>query len=359
MTTATGVGLLDVTADDGVRLTADHYRTSLERPARGLVLIRTPYGRHHYAAQAGPWLGSGYEVIVQDVRGRYGSGGQWDPYASEGPDGAATVRRLAECGVLTGPLILAGASYDAHCAVECARSLNANPSGPATAPPVAVVAMVPALGLHETAYGPDGSPRLEDRIGWWHQHGFGAESRPPLTEAELRRRHRLSAQRGMDWVRRDLVTDTQYGTGSAAKWQRLWDAQPLDLWSRYGTLSAPLLVISGERDFFTAEALDLAEAWGRQRQSTRVEVLWGPWGHGLAGDLDAGTRHALKQQGGLLDRIDEFLVGAQKPTEDPVAHRTSAQPPTRTVWRWRQESNGSAWTWEPTTLSHLRPHGEA
>lgn len=355
MRTAPDVELLEVEADDGVRLAADHYRTTVDGPAKGLVLIRTPYGRRHYQGQAGAWLRAGYDVVVQDVRGRYGSAGHWNPYVCEGPDGAATVRSLADRGILTGPLVLAGASYDAHCAVEGARTLETSrplgrETGPLGAsPPLAVVAMVPALGLYETAHAPDGTPRLLDRIGWWHQHGFGNESSPPMPEDRLRNLHRLSQRRGLGWVQQELMEDTEYGAGSAAKWRRLWAALPLHLSSRYGALTSPLLVISGDKDFFTAEALDLAEAWGSEVSGARVNVLWGPWGHGLASDLGAGTRRALKQQGGLMARITDFL------DHTVPAHTV----PARAAWRWQPSGQPPAWSWSPTTTRTLRRHGEA
>lgn len=350
--TETPSGLLEVTTDDGVRLATDHYRTGPDAPARGTVLVRTPYGRSRYSGQARSWLSAGYDVLVQDVRGRYESEGDWKPYHCEGSDGAAAVHVLAEQGWLSGPLILMGASYDAHCALECARALEAGRTveGSQTfIEPFAVVAMVPALGLYETAHAPDGCPRLLDRIGWWHQHGFAGESRTPLPQAELRRRHLLARRSGMDWVKESMVKDSEYGGGSAAAWRRLWEAPPLDLAARYGHLSVPLLVISGNEDFFTAEALGLADAWGSAVPGTRVETLWGPWGHGLSNDLNADAALAFRRDGGLMDRIKAFLAKAAStaPTEK-----------FRTAWVWGQSGFHPTWAWSSTTTEHLRCHGE-
>lgn len=342
--------LLAVTTDDGVRLATDHYRTGPDGSALGTVLIRTPYGRGGCSGQARAWLRAGYSVLVQDVRGRYDSEGDWEPYDSEGRDGAAVVHRLADHGVLSGPLILAGASYDAHCAVECARALEAarTMNGQRAVTPFAVLAMVPALGLYETAHAPDGRPRLLDRIGWWHQHGFAGESRPPLAKTELRRRHLLARSSGMDWVRESLVKDSEYGSGSAAKWRRLWESPPLDLTARYGNLTSPLLVISGNKDFFTAEALSLAEAWGSTATGTRVETLWGPWGHRLSNNLNAETAVAFRREGGLMARIEAFLAGVASTAPDK----------SRTAWLWGQSPVHPTWAWWPTTTEHLRRHGE-
>lgn len=360
---------LDITADDGVRLTADHYRAPAEREAQGAVLIRTPYGRAQYAAQAHAWCRAGYDVVVQDVRGRYGSAGAWNPYDKEGADGAATVRYLAGNGLLRGPLILAGASYDAHCAVEAARVLEKERAPEETRRPVAaapkplaVVAMVPALGLCETAREPDGTPRLRDRIGWWHQHGFGKESRHPLPAAELRRIYRQAEERGMDWMFHNLMDDATYGPGSTAGWKRLWDATPADLHGLYGQLNTPLLMISGQRDFFVAEAANLVRAWGSAAPRTLVETLWGPWGHRLANDLGAGAAAALRQQGGLMARIKDFLAAASgwDPTGAQPGPLGDRRPP---VLQWEPGDQPHTWHWAPATPEtlphHLNNHGES
>jgi len=369
MRPATALEHLDITADDGVRLTADHYRTPMEGEVEGTVLIRTPYGRTQYANQAHAWCRAGYDVVVQDVRGRYGSAGTWNPYDKEGPDGAATAKYLAGNGLLNGPLILAGASYDAHCAVEAARVLKAaqvpeeirRPE--AAAPkPLAVVAMVPALGLYETAREPDGTPRLQDRIGWWHQHGFGKESGHPLPAAELRRIYRQAEERGMDWTIHNLIDDATYGPGSTAGWKRLWDASPADLHALYGQLNTPLLMISGQRDFFVAEAADLVRAWGSAAPRTLVETLWGPWGHRLGHDLGAGAAAALREQGGLMARIKDFL-GAANDWDPPGARPEPLGNPRPPVLQWEPGDRPHTWRWAPaapgTLPHHLNNHGES
>lgn len=342
---------LEITANDGVRLTADYYRVSTGREVPGTVLIRTPYGRTQYADQASAWGRAGYDVVVQDVRGRYGSAGEWKPYDSEGSDGAATAHYLAGNRLLRGQLILAGASYDAHCALETARVLEAR----AALKPLAVVAMVPALGLYETAREPDGTPRLRDRIGWWHQHGFGRESRQPLHTAELQRMHREAEELGMGWVLHGLMDDARYGSGTTAAWRRLWDAPPADLHGLYAQLSTPLLMISGQRDFFVAEALELTRTWGSGAPGTIVETLWGPWGHGLVSDLDAVTAAVLGEQGGLMARIKEFLDAASgKNSADALTPATTAGGPRPPVLRWEPGGHPSTWRWMPTTAVTLQ-----
>src|ERR671911_1728106 len=77
---------------DGVVLMAHVWR-----PAAGgrvpVLVTRTPYGRGEAATApgfVGEAVARGYAVVVQDVRGRYGSEGKYEPYRHEGRDGYDT-----------------------------------------------------------------------------------------------------------------------------------------------------------------------------------------------------------------------------------------------------------------------------
>src|SRR5208283_3769841 len=70
---------------DGATLFADIYRPKAEGKFPVLVM-RTPYGKR--GQLGGPDLGQlaaarGYVVVVQDVRGRYTSEGEWYPFKHE------------------------------------------------------------------------------------------------------------------------------------------------------------------------------------------------------------------------------------------------------------------------------------
>src|SRR5437016_12974809 len=78
---------------DGVILRADIYRPKAE--GRFPVLLqRTPYNKA--ASDIGVrGAARGYVVIVQDVRGRYTSDGEWYPFLHESNDGYDTVEWAA------------------------------------------------------------------------------------------------------------------------------------------------------------------------------------------------------------------------------------------------------------------------
>ena len=317
---------LDVALEDGTVLAGDHYRSG-QAAVKGTVLIRTPYDRRQYRTQAGSWQAQGHNVLVQDVRGRYGSTGTWLPYATEGQDGADTAGFLEREGLLNGRLILAGASYDAHCALEAARHLETAGHRLRAA---AVVAMVPALGLHETARNPDGTARLRERIGWWHLHGFTAESRAPLAPADLERRCREAREHGVAHA----MPASIYGADAPGQWERLWSAPKLDLATRYGGCRTPLLVVSGHRDHFAHEAIELAGAWS----AGNTGFLTGPWGHRLTADLEPGEASLLRRHGGLMAPIQEFL---DRPEALPFSREFSV-------------SRDGLDPWEPSVRPRLR-----
>src|SRR5215467_1263870 len=82
---------------DGVTLRAD----VLFPPAGGrfpVLVYRTPYGKDNALKEWTTFdkaVARGYVVVIQDVRGRYASDGEFDPYRNEGRDGYDTIEWAA------------------------------------------------------------------------------------------------------------------------------------------------------------------------------------------------------------------------------------------------------------------------
>jgi uncharacterized protein len=75
---------------DGIVLASDLYLPQTAASKVGTVYIRLPYGKSIYAearAAARYFAGQGYAVLVQDIRGRHGSQGQFVPYTHAVDDG--------------------------------------------------------------------------------------------------------------------------------------------------------------------------------------------------------------------------------------------------------------------------------
>jgi putative CocE/NonD family hydrolase len=104
---------------DGVVLRADVYRPPGDGPWPTLV-VRTPYNKGDAAGNV--WNGfsptevarSGFLMVIQDVRGRYASDGDWEPARHEGVDGADTVTWAAQLAGSNGRVGMVGGSYCGH-----------------------------------------------------------------------------------------------------------------------------------------------------------------------------------------------------------------------------------------------------
>lgn len=109
---------LMVPGQDGVGLCSDHYYpvTKANCPT---ILIRSPYGRN---TKSGPFgmltefcayrfAERGYNVVVQDVRGRFDSKGDFEPFLHEREDALATFDWLKQQSWFDGKIGMWGPSY--------------------------------------------------------------------------------------------------------------------------------------------------------------------------------------------------------------------------------------------------------
>jgi putative CocE/NonD family hydrolase len=97
---------------DGVMLHADIYRPN--SPDKfPVILMRTPYDKSvgWAVAPALKIVARGYVLIIQDVRGRYTSEGEWYPFRHEQADGYDSVEWAASLPYSNGKVGMMGASY--------------------------------------------------------------------------------------------------------------------------------------------------------------------------------------------------------------------------------------------------------
>lgn len=110
---------------DGVSLMADISRPAAEGKFP-TVLIRTPYGRS-LSLSSEEWLVSrGYVVVSQDVRGRGGSDGDWDPLVTERKDGYDTLTWVTQQPWSDGKVGMIGGSYLGY--VQWAAATSGHPA---------------------------------------------------------------------------------------------------------------------------------------------------------------------------------------------------------------------------------------
>ena len=98
---------------DGVVLRADVWLPKAEGKFPALV-YRTPYGKQNAPKEWTTFdaaVKHGYAVVIQDVRGRYASGGEFQPYQNEGKDGYDTIEWAAQQSWSDGNVGTFGLSY--------------------------------------------------------------------------------------------------------------------------------------------------------------------------------------------------------------------------------------------------------
>ena len=95
---------------DGVTLQADVYRPKADGKFP-VILERTPYDKHTGVGFGLKAAARGYVYIIQDVRGRYTSEGDWYPHKFESRDGYDTVEWASALPYSNGKVGMVGPSY--------------------------------------------------------------------------------------------------------------------------------------------------------------------------------------------------------------------------------------------------------
>ncbi|MGA1996007.1 MAG: CocE/NonD family hydrolase, partial [Bryobacteraceae bacterium] len=96
---------------DGVRLYANVFLPS-EHARVPAILVRTPYGKgEDLVPNYQALVDHGFAVVIEDVRGRYESEGEFHPLEQEAPDGNDTLDWIARQSWCDGKIGMTGGSY--------------------------------------------------------------------------------------------------------------------------------------------------------------------------------------------------------------------------------------------------------
>jgi uncharacterized protein len=311
---------------DGVVLRAD-----VRRPGGGgpfpVLVYRTPYGKDGAQASYTTFARAverGYAVVVQDVRGRYASAGEFDPYRNEGKDGYDTIEWAAAQPWSNGRVGTFGLSYPG--AVQWLASLESPPH---------LEAMVPAMtfstprnffhsgGVFDLSWIPwiwnNIAPEARARKGLGGPRTVEASEREWATRAgDLRSRLPL----------RDL-SELREVAPYYFEWMR---HPPGDPWWDWCEIRGLLAARAGQAD-------------------PRARLLIGPWVHGVrataatrSGDRAFGPAAAIDYDEVVLRFLDRYVRGEDNglDREPPVRvfvmgedawHEGGAFPPVATARR--------------------------
>jgi putative CocE/NonD family hydrolase len=102
---------VEVKMRDGVLLRADIYRPKAEGKFP-VILLRTPYDKQGERDMGMTFAARGYVAILQDVRGRFASMGEWYPFKYESADGYDTIEWAATLPYSDGKVGMFGGSYE-------------------------------------------------------------------------------------------------------------------------------------------------------------------------------------------------------------------------------------------------------
>ena len=146
---------------DGIRLSADLWLPDTKEPVAA-ILFRTPYDRRAYnpdVLRPQQCVEAGFAAIVQDMRGRFGSEGEWEPlnWAQEGADSYDTIEWIAAQSWCSASVGMSGLSYCGT--TQLAASLTHPPHLMAIAP---TMASSPEFDRLETG----GALRLDLGVSW-------------------------------------------------------------------------------------------------------------------------------------------------------------------------------------------------
>lgn len=101
--------------NDGVRLATDVYHLKDATP-RPTLVARTPYDKERFSKGNRPtdlerFIKAGYNIVIQDVRGRYASEGTFIPHANETSDGLNCFEWITQQDWSNGTIGTFGGSY--------------------------------------------------------------------------------------------------------------------------------------------------------------------------------------------------------------------------------------------------------
>jgi uncharacterized protein len=272
-----------VTMSDGVILYADVYLPAAQGRYPTLV-TRTPYGvqRDGVHEMMVKFAQHGYAVVVQDVRGRYESEGEWEPFRDEARDGYETIEWAAAQPFSNGKVATQGGSYVGH-----------NQWAAASQRPPHLVAAFPSLAstnIYANWLTMGGAFRLSFNYGWgvvrmpnrimlpqfWHTENYMPEKLKydnilmhlPLNDADIENEG-SAVQHYRDWLVHESYDEY---------WKTISDEE------RFDKIAVPVHTLGGWFDIFIMGTIHgymgMKNHGATPEARAGVRMIIGPWGHG-------------------------------------------------------------------------------
>lgn len=261
---------------DGIKLATDiYFPVGLEQAP--VILIRTCYGKSLQmvtgrANTSKIFASRGYIVIIQDVRGRYDSEGDFYPFLYDGQDGQDTIAWIQKQPWFNGKLGTYGGSYLGTTQWFEAPGQEID----------AMHLMVTSPNIKEILY--TGGELHLMTIYFWamatgqRKNNFQAAFTMPRINRSI---YTLPLAKADDRAGRDV----KYFNDALDPQAILGLYEKISLENKYREVSAPAVFVAGWYDMFLGPQLKdferlTSEGKGRARDSV---LIIGPWGHGMNG----------------------------------------------------------------------------
>jgi putative CocE/NonD family hydrolase len=292
-----------------------------------VLVYRTPYGKNRAPESWSTFLKAvarGYAVVIQDVRGRYESEGEFTPYQTEGRDGYDTIEWAAAQAWSNGSVGTFGLSYPG--AVQWLAAVENPPH---------LKAMVPAMTFSTPRnFFYSGGVFDGSWLDWiWFNIAPDIRQRKNLPGPKTREEVTAAWKQEHERMQKFLPLAELRDLKGVAPFYYEWLAHPpADAWwdwaelrGKYDRTHAAVLNISGWYD--DAYGPDGATtnfngllAARKGEANARTATIIGPWTHGelertYAGDRDFGKSAAVDYDEIILRWMDHYLKGVDNGVE--------------------------------------------
>jgi len=351
---------------DGVELVSDHYHpTQHGAGALPTLLMRQPYGRDiaSTVVYAHPvWFARrGYNVVIQDVRGRGDSDGEFYPFRHEARDGAETIAWLRTRPESNGRVGMYGFSYQGMTQLLAAAE---QPEGL-----LCIAPGMTACDLYHGWFYQHGALRLASSLGWGLQMLKADARRKRLREASDRLEHawaNLAAQSSVLPFREHPALHGEGVPQYVVDWfdhdqpGEYWAAQ--DVAQELNRIEVPALHIAGWFDAYLYGSvqgfLALGNYAGSESARRHQYLIAGPWQHipwgDRAGATDFGAEALLDTDSILLRWFNHWLKDSGEFAGEPrIRHFVLGEN------RWRQAKGFPADSAQAKHILYLHSAGKA
>ena len=249
--------------NDGALLATDLYlpKGAGKYPA---VLIRTPYGKYADEGVGKAFKMFGIAVVIQDVRGKNGSEGEFYPFVNERSDGLQTLKWIREQPWSDGTVAGWGASYVGITQWAISDSLDF------------MTPLLTGANLYDFIY-PDSLFSLHSAFLWGVTNASSTVNSIPADKLEAGPSI-LPLSLADDSTIRDITYFNDWLKHE--NYDEYWKSMNFR-----DNSTAPLLSIAGWYDIFLkGQISDFQEL--EKRGNTRNRLIIGPWCHGKQGEVN-------------------------------------------------------------------------